>query len=102
MPYQVKAGSVAAIVANEKQALEMLQRLGVDRGEVSIGDVFGEVVDVATLRSQINDANTSGYLADHLNPRPQPCISGWHLYNFSNLTANSSRTVWQKGSVGLG
>jgi hypothetical protein len=58
MPYQVKAGSVAAIVANEKQALEMLQRLGVDRGEVSIGDVFGEVVNVATLRSQINDANT--------------------------------------------
>jgi hypothetical protein len=37
MPFQVKAGSITAIVANERQALEMVCRLtGPCRGQVSI------------------------------------------------------------------
>ena len=53
MPFQVKAGPVTAIVANEKEALEMLRRLGPDRGKVFIKDVFGDEIDVATLESRL-------------------------------------------------
>jgi len=54
MPYQVKAGSIIAIVANEKQALEILRKLaGPDQGEISIRDIFGSEIDVATLQSRV-------------------------------------------------
>ncbi len=53
MPYRVKVSSVTAIVANEKQALEMIPRLvGTGNEEVFIKDIFGSEVDVATLESR--------------------------------------------------
>jgi hypothetical protein len=56
MPYQVKAGSITAIVANEKQALAMLRRLAAaGRGEISVRDIFGDEIDVATLESWLHD-----------------------------------------------
>jgi hypothetical protein len=57
MPYQVKAGSVTAIVANEKQALEMLRRMSASgQEEISIRDIFGSEIDVATLRSRLDES----------------------------------------------
>jgi hypothetical protein len=57
MPYQVRAGSVIAIVANEKQALELLRRMAVsDKAEISIKDIFGGGIDVATLESRLTDS----------------------------------------------
>jgi hypothetical protein len=54
MPYQVKVGSMTAIVADEKQALEMLRRMtGSGNGEALIKDIFGSEVDIATLRSRL-------------------------------------------------
>jgi hypothetical protein len=53
MPYQVRAGSVTAVVANEKQALDMLRRLAASEGGASIRDVFGSDVEVATLKSRV-------------------------------------------------
>ena len=56
MPYQVKARSITAIVANEQQALAMLHRLsGPEQGEISIRDVFGNEIDIATLEKWLND-----------------------------------------------
>jgi hypothetical protein len=54
MPYQVRAGSVTAVVANEKQALDMLRRLAESRTGASVRDVFGSEVDVAILESRAN------------------------------------------------
>ena len=52
MPYRVKAGSITAIVSDEKQALAMLRRLAASgREEISITDIFGVEIDVATLES---------------------------------------------------
>jgi len=60
MPYQVKAGSITAIVANEKQALEMLRRMAASgQEEISIRDVFGAEIDVATLKSRLNDSESN-------------------------------------------
>jgi hypothetical protein len=60
MPYQVRAGSVTAVVANEKQALDMLRRLaGSGNGATSIKDIFGSEVDVATLESKMADETAS-------------------------------------------
>jgi len=54
MPYQVKAGSITAIVANEEQALEMLRRMTASgKEEVSIRDIFGAEIDAATLESRL-------------------------------------------------
>jgi hypothetical protein len=53
MPYQVKAGSVTAVVADEKQALDMFRRLAGSGSRASIRDVFGSEVDVATLESRV-------------------------------------------------
>jgi hypothetical protein len=56
MPYQVKAGRVTAIVANEKEALEMVRRLNAsspDDEEASIRDIFGGDLDVATLKARL-------------------------------------------------
>jgi hypothetical protein len=48
MPYNIRAGSVTAIVATEQQALELLRRLsGPDREGVSITDIFGGEIDAA-------------------------------------------------------
>ena len=53
MPYQVKVGSMTAIVGDEQQALEMLRRM-TGAGEVaSIKDIFGSEVDIATLKSRL-------------------------------------------------
>jgi hypothetical protein len=55
MPYQVRVGSVTAIVANEKEALEMLRRLaGSGNEKAFITDIFGSEVDVATLESRVD------------------------------------------------
>jgi hypothetical protein len=57
MPYQVKAGSITAIVANEKQALEMLRRMAASgKEDISIRDIFGGMIDVATLESRLTDS----------------------------------------------
>jgi hypothetical protein len=57
MPYQVKAGSVTTIVANEKQALELLRRMAISGEEgISIRDIFGGGIDVATLESRLADS----------------------------------------------
>jgi hypothetical protein len=53
MPYQVRAGSVTAVVANEKQALDMLRRLAASGSGASIRDVFGSEVEVATIESRV-------------------------------------------------
>jgi hypothetical protein len=55
MPYQVKAGRVTAIVADEKEALEMVRRLTASSGEddASIQDIFGEKVDIARLKAML-------------------------------------------------
>ena len=54
MPYQVKVGSMTAIVGDEQQALEMLRRMTGAGSEVaSITDIFGAEVDIATLRSRL-------------------------------------------------
>ena len=54
MPYQVKVGSMTAIVGDEQQALEMLRRMTGASGEVaSIKDIFGSEVDIATLKSRL-------------------------------------------------
>jgi len=46
-----------AIVADERQALEMVRRLtGPGRGQVSIRDVFGDEIDLATLRTRLSDS----------------------------------------------
>ena len=51
MPYHIRAGSIRAIVANEREALELLRRLtDSDREEVSITDIFGGEIDVAKLQ----------------------------------------------------
>jgi hypothetical protein len=56
MPYQVKAGSVTAVVANEKQALEMLRRMVTSgKQEVSITDILGDQIDAATLETRLNE-----------------------------------------------
>jgi hypothetical protein len=58
MPYQVKAGSITAIVANKKQALEMLRRMAESgQEEISIRDIFGAEIDLATLKSRLNDSD---------------------------------------------
>jgi hypothetical protein len=51
MPYHIRAGSVRAIVADERQALELHRRLsgGSNREEVSITDIFGGEIDAAKL-----------------------------------------------------
>jgi hypothetical protein len=59
MPYQIRTGSVTAIVANEKQALDLLRKLAGSGDGASIRDVFGSEVDVATLKSLVNE-NESG------------------------------------------
>jgi hypothetical protein len=57
MPYQVRAGSVTAIVANEKQALEVLRRMVASGKEkISVRDIFGGEVDVSTLELRLKDA----------------------------------------------
>ena len=57
MPYQVRAGSVTAIVANEKQALEMLRKMVASgKDEISIRDIFGSEIDVATLESRLKNS----------------------------------------------
>ena len=57
MPYRVRAGSITAIVANEKQALEMLRRMAVSgREEISIRDIFGAEIDVAALEARLKDS----------------------------------------------
>ena len=57
MPYRVRAGSITAIVANEKQALEMLRRMAVSgREAISIRDIFGAEIDVATLEARLKDS----------------------------------------------
>jgi hypothetical protein len=61
MPYQVRAGSVTAVVANEKQALDMLRRLAAAGSGASIRDVFGSDVEVATLKSGV-EQETEGEL----------------------------------------
>jgi hypothetical protein len=54
MPYQVKVGSMTAIVGDEQQALEMLRRMtGASNEVASITDIFGSEVDIATLRSRL-------------------------------------------------
>ena len=53
MPYQVRAGSVTAVAANEKQALEMLRRFGAGHEKAPIRDIFGSEVDVATWESRL-------------------------------------------------
>lgn len=59
MPYRVKVGSVSAIVANEREALEMLGKLLETGGkEVSILDVLGSEVDVSTLKARLDQANS--------------------------------------------
>ena len=58
MPYQVRAGSVTAIVANEKQALDLLRKLAGSANGASIKDVFGSEVDVATLKSMVDEAES--------------------------------------------
>jgi hypothetical protein len=59
MPYQVRAGSLTAVVANEKQALDMLRRLAGSGSGASIRDVFGCEVDIATLKSRVEHETTS-------------------------------------------
>jgi hypothetical protein len=55
MPYHVRVGSITAIVANEKQALDMLRRLaGSGNGAPTIKDIFGSEIDVATLESRVD------------------------------------------------
>jgi hypothetical protein len=61
MPYQVRAGSVTAVVANKKQALDMLRRLAASGSGASIRDVFGSGVEVATLKSRV-EHETEGEL----------------------------------------
>jgi hypothetical protein len=57
MPYQVRAGSVTAIVANEKQALEMLRKMVASgKDAISIRDIFGSQIDVATLESRLKNS----------------------------------------------
>ena len=54
MPYQVRVGTVTAVVANEKEALEMLRRLaGAGNEKAFITDIFGSEVDVAALESKV-------------------------------------------------
>jgi hypothetical protein len=54
MPYQVKAGSLTVIVANEQQAIDALSRMiGSGRESASIRDVFGSEIDLELLRSKI-------------------------------------------------
>jgi hypothetical protein len=55
MPYQVKAGRVTAIAADEKEALEMARRLTASSGEeeASIQDIFGDKVDLAALKAKL-------------------------------------------------
>jgi hypothetical protein len=44
-----------AIVANERQALELVHRMAASgKGEVSIRDIFGDVIDIALLESPLN------------------------------------------------
>jgi hypothetical protein len=53
MPYQVRVGSVTAVVADEREALQMLRRLAGSVNEKAlITDLFGSEVDVATLESR--------------------------------------------------
>jgi hypothetical protein len=59
MPYQVKAGSVTAIVANEKQALDMFRRLAGSESGASIRDIFGSEVEVATIESRLEHETNS-------------------------------------------
>ena len=59
MPYRVKVGSVSAIVANEKEALDLLGKLQGESGEVSILDVLGVEVSVGTLKTRLGEP-TSG------------------------------------------
>jgi hypothetical protein len=53
MPYHIRAGSIRAIVADERRALELHRRLsGSDREEVSITDIFGGEIDAAKLEER--------------------------------------------------
>lgn len=46
MPFQIKAGAITAIVANETEAVELLRKIsGPDRERVSIMDIFGDEID---------------------------------------------------------
>jgi len=57
MPYQVKVGSMTAIVANEKEALEMIRRMARSSDEHPlIKDIFGTEVDIETLESRLNNS----------------------------------------------
>ena len=48
---------MTAIVANEKQALEVLRRMVASGKEkISIRDIFGGEVDVSTLELRLKDA----------------------------------------------
>lgn len=57
MPYQVKVGTVTAIVANEREALAMVHRLTTSSGDekASIADIFGGEIDIAALRARIGE-----------------------------------------------
>jgi hypothetical protein len=50
---------VTAVVANEKQALDMLRRLAASGSVASIRDVFGSEVEVATIESRVALENQS-------------------------------------------
>jgi hypothetical protein len=53
MPYQIRVGSMTAVVADEREALQMLRRLAGSVDEKAlITDIFGSEVDVATLESR--------------------------------------------------
>ena len=60
MPYQVKVGSMTAVVANEKEALEMIRRMARSGGQPAVvKDVFGSDVDVETLESRLSNSGRS-------------------------------------------
>jgi hypothetical protein len=50
MPFQIKAGQITAIVANESEAVELLRKIaGPDREQVSIMDIFGDEIAPALV-----------------------------------------------------
>lgn len=64
MPYHIRAGSVRATAANERQALEMLQKLsGSDREEVTITDLFGGEMDIAKMEERVSTQSAQEGLA---------------------------------------
>jgi hypothetical protein len=59
MPYQVKVGSMTAIVANEQEALEMIRRMARSTDEHPlIKDIFGTEVDIETTALMADPAST--------------------------------------------